>query len=113
MRKKFPYQGKVLWRDADTDTTEFHSLAEVPHRGLIAETHGLIVKDDELGVTLFAERLHDPETPADVRWRGRTFIPRGMVLEIVPTRDVRKRPPKQKTPPRLQGEVPLPFEPPA
>jgi hypothetical protein len=42
------------------------------------ETRGWLGLDDEVGVSLFYERTGDQSS-----YRGRTFIPRGMIISVL------------------------------
>jgi hypothetical protein len=83
----------VVWDDAyggaHTPTAE-HELA-AGHHPLVVQTIGWLLLDNEEGVSLFNERYDDEGTTL---WRGRSFIPRGMVRSVTPfnlTRPRRKK----------------------
>lgn len=86
----------VRWHDAWADGVDdvTHETVGDKHRPILMETRGWLMVDNEVGVSLFYERCLDPQT-----YRGRTFIPRGMVVAITdfPTVKVRRRP--RPTPP--------------
>lgn len=48
------------------------------HRAEEVITLGLIIKDDEAGISLYTEETG----PSDIR--GLSFIPRGMITEVIP-----------------------------
>lgn len=77
------------WADGVDDVT--HETVRDKHRPLIMETRGWLMVDDEVGVSLFYERCTEP-----LSYRGRTFIPRGMV------RSVADFPPKKPRTPRVK-----------
>lgn len=76
-----PFPALILWNDAHGDATQqVYDLKDLAHAPLVMHTLGWVVKDDATGVTMFTERV-DPGD-GTVSWRGRGFIPRGMVLEV-------------------------------
>lgn len=82
------------WLDAWCDGVDDVSIEKVAekHKPLEMETRGWLLLDDDIGVSLFYERAGDQTS-----YRGRTFIPRGMV------RSVTDFPPKRK--PRKPKEI--------
>lgn len=89
-----PRYVSCAWIDAWADPVDDVSLekAAEKHKPLEMETRGWLLVDNEIGVSLFVERTADRES-----YRGRTFIPRGMVKSITdfPTKRKSRR---QKTP---------------
>lgn len=75
----------VTWIDAHKDQDE-HAARDIPHEAAVCRVYGLLLKQDEAGVTLADEEtwLRDNE----VTYRGRTFIPApfivGEVRVVVP-----------------------------
>ncbi len=70
----------VVWDDAKATAVEEYDLNEVRtqfHRPARYTTYGLLLVDDEKGVTLASEEGDDQNL------RGLTFIPRAMVVEVV------------------------------
>jgi hypothetical protein len=70
----------VVWDDAKATAVEEYDLNEVRtqfHRPARYTTYGLLLVDDEKGVTLASEEGNDQNL------RGLTFIPRAMVVEVV------------------------------
>jgi len=68
------------WLDAWTDGVDDTTLEKVKekHRPIEMETRGWLLVDDDVGISLFYERsLESPQS-----YRGRTFIPRGMIKSI-------------------------------
>lgn len=82
---------KVLWKDAWIGATEPINLEEVhlKHRPMLMTTLGWLLCDDEEGVSIANEQYYD-EDDMDT-YRGRTFIPRGMVQEIIPFKPPRSK----------------------
>lgn len=89
---------KVRWNDAWVSGTEPINLEEVhlKHRAMQMTTLGWLLFEDEDGVSVANENYIDDDG-LDT-YRGRTFIPRGMILEVVPLEKQRK-PRKSKPPP--------------
>ena len=71
----------VTWNDAWIDGTEPVLMSEVhiEHKPKVITTIGWLLKDDERGVSIACEHYDDDKT-----FRGRTFIPRGMVQSVTP-----------------------------
>jgi hypothetical protein len=70
----------VVWDDAKATAVEEYDLNEVRtqfHKPARYTTYGLLLVDDEKGVTLASEEGNDQNL------RGLTFIPRAMVVEVV------------------------------
>ncbi len=81
----------VKWEDAwadGVDDTSIEKAAE-KHRPIVMETRGWLIVDNETGVSVFYERTHD-----QISYRGRTFIPRGMIVSVTdfPAKRARKVP---------------------
>lgn len=76
----------VEWTDAWGDNEVAISMEDVEshHRALIVETMGWLLREDENGVSLANEVYNS-------NFRGRTFIPRGMIKSITPYRLTRTR----------------------
>lgn len=70
----------LTWSDAWGDTTGVVSLKDVldNHRPETIHTIGWLLRDDEVGVSLANEKC------SDATYRGRTFVPRGMVVSLQP-----------------------------
>lgn len=64
----------VSWNDAHYNTDEAEA-SEITHRPWVYITTGVLVRSDEIGVTLACD------VGEDGRFRGRNFVPRGMVIE--------------------------------
>lgn len=84
------------WIDAWADPVDDVSLekAHEKHRPLEMETRGWLLVDNDVGVSLFVERTADRES-----YRGRTFIPRGMIKSITDFPLKRKPRAKKELPP--------------
>jgi hypothetical protein len=98
----------VVWDDAKATAVEEYDLNEVRtqfHRPARYTTYGLLLVDDEKGVTLASEEGNDQNL------RGLTFIPRAMVVEVVFLGRARA---KKKSRPKRQADAaaqpgPSPF----
>lgn len=77
----------VAWNDAHGNTFTTYEAHEIPHAPAVVRTYGLLLREDETGVSIANEVF---ETGG---YRGVTFIPKGMIKSI---EDV-KRPRKRKT----------------
>lgn len=80
MTEPFPFVS-VIWYDAWADAAD--SIGEREHdnkhKATLMETRGWILRDDEVGVSIFNERCLDK---GDELYRSRTFIPRAMVKSV-------------------------------
>ncbi len=76
---KEPRFVSVAWTDAWADGVDDVTMDKVheKHKAIAMETRGWLLLDDETGVSLFYERAGDRSS-----YRGRTFIPRGMVVSV-------------------------------
>lgn len=84
----------VEWLDAHSDLTETTAAdARLKHSAAKMFTAGWLMFDDEEGVTLFNEVC-----PEDDSYRGRSFVPRGMIKSVTKVRLTKERKPKS-TPP--------------
>lgn len=85
----------VVWDDAyggaHTPVGE-HELA-ADHKPLVVQTAGWLLVDNDEGVSLFNERYDDG---GSTLWRGRSFIPRGMIRSVTPF--TLSRPRRKKAP---------------
>jgi hypothetical protein len=81
-KPKSPQLALVVWNDAHADLDQAWIQADgYSHAPLRVTTVGWIVKDDQEGVTLFSESIADTESAS---FRARSFIPRGMIVDISP-----------------------------
>jgi hypothetical protein len=106
----------VEWLDAHGSTVGEHTIEEIQrdrHKPAPILTFGLLLIDDEKGITVASEITGTEERDGATTYRGVGFIPRGMVREVIPLGvPKKKKPSKTRTPSRVQrlpGEVPLPF----
>lgn len=67
--------GVVAWDDAWSNGDEVPE-DELVHGPMRFQTYGWIVRSDSVGIMIASEWR-----PHDGKWRDRTFIPRGMVVE--------------------------------
>jgi hypothetical protein len=84
----------VSWNDAHFDLTEMDN-ADAPHRPWVYVTVGILIKSDSEGVMLAQEEGEDGKT------RGRTFVPRGMIIQewvVGPVKPKVKRTRRKPTP---------------
>lgn len=86
----------IEWLDANTgnepvDADNVGSL----HKPWVIHSLGWVLQDDEIGITIVTEYY-------DSTYRGRTFIPRGMVQSLTPftlSRPRKKHSPEEKVGP--------------
>jgi hypothetical protein len=86
----------VIWNDAHArnqavEYTEDEAKIQL-HRGEVVRTGGFLLKEDEVGVSLYNE-----ETGPD-SVRGLSFVPHAMIIEVIRIGYL-KRPRKPRTPP--------------
>lgn len=78
----------VVWDDAKATAVVEYDLNEIRtqfHRAARYTTYGLLIVDDQQGVTLASEEGDDHNL------RGLTFIPRQMIVEVVTVTRRRQR----------------------
>lgn len=79
-KPKTPPLVMVTWNDAHSDLDQAWIQADgFSHAPLRVTTVGWVVHQDAEGITLFSESIVDAETAS---FRARSFIPRGMIVEI-------------------------------
>jgi hypothetical protein len=73
----------VIWDDAWSDSVGVATLKDVGelHKASRYETRGWVLIDNERGISIFPERCLDD---GEVSYRGRTFIPRSLVISNTP-----------------------------
>ena len=68
----------VVWDDAHVSQVDSFTRDEIADRAAVTyTTFGLLVRDDEKVVAIAAEIC------ADATYRGVTYVPRGMVREVI------------------------------
>jgi len=98
-----PILVSVRWHDAHATATATYEMHELPHRAIEIVTYGLLLRDDEEGISIASEDC------GDGCYRGVTFIPRSLVREVKPIKRPRK--PKAVTNgTRLSGVVDRPED---
>lgn len=76
---------KVTWEDAHGSAANVvYSIDEIPHCPVQVVSYGILLKEDEVGVSIASEKCD-----ADC-WRGYSFIPNGMLIKIEPVKKPRK-----------------------
>ena len=76
----------LKWMDAHGTATNTYEVHELPHKALEITTYGLLLRDDEGGVSIASEDC------GGGCYRGVTFVPRSLVVEIKPIKPARKKP---------------------
>lgn len=64
----------VKWLDAHGSSTTAYAEHEIPHAAIEITTYGLLLREDDAGVTVAGEWCKDNT------YRGVTFIPKGMMV---------------------------------
>jgi hypothetical protein len=83
---------RVVWEDAHGSAANVvYEIEEIPHQAIQVISYGILLKSDELGVSIASEKCDDS------CYRGYSFIPKGMLVRIEPVKKVRKRKPKETT----------------
>lgn len=83
----------VVWDDAKATAVVEYDLNEVRtqfHKAARYTTYGLLLVDDDKGITLASEEGDDQNL------RGLTFIPRAMIVEVVILSKPKVRKPRAK-----------------
>ena len=80
----------VEWNDAWLEGTEFITLDGIKdsHAPWVVKTVGWKLQDDDKGISIANERVVVDDRE---RFRGRTFIPRQMVISVGPVVKQRKK----------------------
>jgi len=80
---------KVVWNDAHGSAANVvYELEEIPHAPIEVVSYGLLLKEDEVGVSIASEKCDSS------CYRGYSFVPRGMLVRIEPLKKAR---PKRKS----------------
>jgi hypothetical protein len=66
----------VRWRDAHGSSLSEFAEHEIPHHAYIWTTYGLLMRDDDEGISIASE-------VSEGSYRGVTFVPRQMIIEVV------------------------------
>jgi hypothetical protein len=67
------------WQDAHgSSTSSAYSEHEIPHAAILITSYGLLLRQDDSGVSIASESC------ADGTYRGVTFIPRVLIVELRP-----------------------------
>jgi hypothetical protein len=69
------------------------------------ETYGLLLREDEVGVSIGNETYFD-DIDKEQNFRGHTFIPRAMIVKVERLLELPKRKAKTKNPPPPIEEPP-------
>lgn len=81
----------VTWTDAHGNAFAIYEAHELPHAPAIVKTYGVLLREDEAGVSLACEVFEGGN------FRGVTFIPRGMIQEMTDIgKRAKKRVPKEQ-----------------
>lgn len=75
---------RVVWLDAHGSAVSSYSIDEIPHAAIKVETYGLLLKQDEVGISIASEICDN-----DV-YRGYSFVPAGMLVSVTPVTKQRK-----------------------
>lgn len=81
----------VTWTDAHGNAFAVYEPHEIPHSPAIVNTYGVLLKEDEAGVSVANEIFEAGG------FRGVTFIPRGMIRGMDDVIGTRPRKPKTQT----------------
>ena len=79
-----PVLVSLRWMDAHGSATACYEVHELPHKALEITTFGLLLRDDETGVSIANEDC------GGGTYRGVTFVPRSLVLECKPVKRIKK-----------------------
>lgn len=76
---------KVVWQDTHGSAANVvYDIDEIPHCPIEVISYGLLLKDNEVGVSIASEKV-DQDT-----YRGYSFMPRGMIVKVEPVKKPRK-----------------------
>lgn len=81
----------VKWLDAHGQGTNAYSEHEIPHAAIEIVTYGLLLREDAAGVSVANELC------SDNTYRGVTFIPAGMLVEVTKLKVSKPRKPKPQS----------------
>lgn len=83
MKRKAPPLVALRWSDAHGTATASYEPHELPHAPLEITTYGLLLRDDDVGVSIANEYCGGNV------FRGVTFVPRALVIECRPVKPTR------------------------
>lgn len=76
---------KITWLDAHGSAANVaYEIEEIPHAAIKVVTYGILLKDDEVGVSI-ANEVCDTSV-----FRGYSFVPRVLVVKMEPVKTSRK-----------------------
>lgn len=75
----------LRWKDAHGTAVDACAIHEIPHAAIEITTYGLLLRQDEAGVSIASEECKDGT------YRGITFVPASLVVEIRPVKPARKK----------------------
>jgi hypothetical protein len=85
---------KVTWNDAHGSAANVcYDLDEIPHVPVLCESYGILLKMDEVGVSIASEKCDE------TAFRGYSFVPAGMLVKVESAVTKRKRIKKANPPP--------------
>ena len=88
----------AVWEDAWADGTDSVSEHDhdAKHRPTVMQTIGWLLRDDDVGISIFNERCLDK---GEESYRSRTFILRSMIRSVTPMNLTTPRKKKLDVPP--------------
>jgi len=76
---------KVIWNDAHGSAANVcYDIEEIPHVPVQVISYGILLKMDEVGVSIASEKCDDST------YRGYSFVPAGMLVKVEPLKKPRK-----------------------
>lgn len=91
MKSLYPFV-RVIWNDAHSPgLNQSYTPSEIPHSPMRVETYGFALRQDKIGVTVANELMEDGS------YRGLTFVPPSMLVEITPLALLVRKPRVKKT----------------
>ena len=94
MPEKNPALVALRWRDAHGSATALYEIHELPHKATEITTYGLLLRQDEEGISIAAEDC------GGGCYRGVTFVPKALIVECRPV-----KPPRTRRAERRHGET--------
>ena len=80
----------VVWNDAHGNAFAIYEPQEIPHAAAKVYTYGIVIREDEAGISMANESFEGGS------YRGVTFIPRGMIIEVRDLQSHKTRKPRAK-----------------